>query len=341
MELFTEKEYQVADSKDALPLKCDVCHSTFEKVKKLIYYSRNRGSYKHACTKECQQILANKTKGAIRVELSCSYCSKAITRKSSELSRVRNSFCSHSCSASFNNQKEKIELKCDQCSTIYKITPQKYKKKSKNIHSFCSRRCSDAFRLEGKRTKQKKVAVKRKKREKYFICPFCQREFLSCDKIRKFCSGSCRSRALDLRQFAHSNKGSSRSKIEIFIENKLKLDFPRLEIIFNDRSLIGGELDIYIPALKVAFELNGVVHYKPIYGKNTFEKVKSRDGQKLIKCRGEGVELFVVNLGVKKLSVGDSERIYSQIVKIIEETSIKSNKGGSGPNRTDDVYQDG
>lgn len=50
-----------------------------------------------------------------------------------------------------------------------------------------------------------------------------------------------------------------------------KIKFSRyLDFKFNDRETIGLKLDIYIPSLKLAFEINGVFHRKNIFGKLAF-----------------------------------------------------------------------
>jgi len=48
--------------------------------------------------------------------------------------------------------------------------------------------------------------------------------------------------------------------------------YPDLVIHFNKKDAINSELDIYIPSLKLAFELNGIFHYEPIFGKENFLK---------------------------------------------------------------------
>lgn len=345
MELFTESEYQAAKQKTLLNCECDICHHKFQKTKVLIYHSRRVGRYL-SCSKKCQQHLANKTKGVEgKIEVTCATCSKRVFRSPSELKKVNRSFCCHSCAATFNNKLKKSELRCDNCSKLYSVTPSKKRQKLENIHSFCTNNCRQEFHLKHKKYKPAIKSIpflrnckfcnspflaknrhylfccekcKLEARETYHkVCPHCFKDFKSSERDAKFCSCSCRSLALDLRKFAHSNKGFSRSKIELFIEERLTKEFPELTIIFNDRSLIGGEIDIFLPELKLAFELNGVVHYEPIYGTQTLDKTQNRDKQKLIKCYEAGVELAVINLGRGRFTTKYADKIYSYVRDII------------------------
>ena len=90
-----------------------------------------------------------------------------------------------------------------------------------------------------------------------------------------FCSRSCSA------TYNNKNKkfGTRRSKLENWIENELKKKYD-FKIIFNGKEAVNSELDIYIPSLKLAFELNGIFHYEPIYGEDKLNKVKNNDGRK-------------------------------------------------------------
>ena len=72
-----------------------------------------------------------------------------------------------------------------------------------------------------------------------------------------FCSLSCAATHRNL----HKTKGIRRSKLEAWLETQLCKSYPNLEIHFNKKDTINSELDIYIPSLKLAFELNGIFHY--------------------------------------------------------------------------------
>jgi hypothetical protein len=65
---------------------------------------------------------------------------------------------------------------------------------------------------------------------------------------------------------------------------------------FNRKDTINGELDIYIPDLKLAFELNGVFHYEPIYGPKKLKDVRTNDNRKFQACLERGIELCIVDV---------------------------------------------
>ena len=56
------------------------------------------------------------------------------------------------------------------------------------------------------------------------------------------------------------------------------------------------ELDFYIPKLKLAIELNGITHYKPVYGKEKFERQQRNDALKRELCKEKGITLIEIPL---------------------------------------------
>lgn len=66
-----------------------------------------------------------------------------------------------------------------------------------------------------------------------------------------FCSQSCAA------SYNNKNKktGTTRSKLESWIEIQLYHIYPKLKIDFNKKNTIGSELDIYIPNLIFTFQL--------------------------------------------------------------------------------------
>jgi hypothetical protein len=81
--------------------------------------------------------------------------------------------------------------------------------------------------------------------------------------------------------------------MEIWIESQISIIFPNLVVHYCETQTIGKELDIYIPTLKIAFELNGIFHYKPIYGEEKFIKTIENDKIKFQKCKEFGLNLYV------------------------------------------------
>lgn len=91
-----------------------------------------------------------------------------------------------------------------------------------------------------------------------------------------------------------------RSKFEEWVETKIGEDFPTLQAKFNSRKDIGFELDIYIPELKIAFEINGPSHYVPIYGIESLRKKRKKGEQKRKACSKHSIKYHVINISKLK-----------------------------------------
>ena len=107
-----------------------------------------------------------------------------------------------------------------------------------------------------------------------------------------FCSKSCAA------TFNNKNKkhGSRRSKLEVWLEQELVRIYPNLVFQFNSKEAIGSELDIYIPSLKLAFELNGIFHYEPIFGDKKLDQIQVNDQNKFQACQVNGISLCVIDV---------------------------------------------
>jgi hypothetical protein len=110
----------------------------------------------------------------------------------------------------------------------------------------------------------------------------------------------------------------SRSKIEHYVESRLNEDFPSIEFLYNDKNVLGLELDIYSPSLNLAIELNGVFHHLPIYGEDVLRKIQTRDALKVEKCAAMNIELHSIDLGNEGFTKHYADRIYQLVHDIIQ-----------------------
>ena len=130
-------------------------------------------------------------------------------------------------------------------------------------------------------------------------CGFCGKdctrhfkEYKASKSGKIFCNNSCAAKYNN----THKITGYRRSKMEIWIEEQLKILYPNLNILFNDKTAIKSELDIYIPSLSLAFELNGIFHYEPIYGQDKLKQIQSNDQNKFYLCQQNKINLCIIDI---------------------------------------------
>ena len=181
-----------------------------------------------------------------------------------------------------------LPCKCIQCNTTFS-KQKKYIKSAlklrKDACNFCSHNCYIEHRVQ-----TKNILIN---------CLNCDKE--SKKKISQynkyknnFCSSSCAAIYNNLH-LTRKKIGYRRSKLELYLEEQLSLLFPNLYIDYNKTNTINSELDIYIPSLKLAFELNGIFHYEPIYGSEQLSKIQNNDNRKFQACLEHNIELCIID----------------------------------------------
>lgn len=138
-------------------------------------------------------------------------------------------------------------------------------------------------------------------------------------KGNTFCSRSCAATYNN----SHKTYGTNRSKLEVFLEEYLRTNYPHVELVCNTREVIGAELDFYFPDHKLAIELNGIVHYEPIYGTDRLHRIANNDKQKMIRCLEIGVELAVVDISrIKHLTPAHKAQTAGIITQILVDAHV-------------------
>jgi hypothetical protein len=176
-----------------------------------------------------------------------------------------------------------IPLRCDYCQQNFERM-QKYIKSNLKLRAYKGHFCSNA------------CSVKSRDVRKEVECKQCNKKFLKkrCYLIKSpisFCSSSCAATYSN----THKTHGCRRSKLEVYFEQILPNKYPSLEFHFNRKDAIFSELDIYIPNLKLAFELNGIFHYEPIYGLNKLDQIQNNDHRKFQACLEKNIELCIID----------------------------------------------
>ena len=128
-----------------------------------------------------------------------------------------------------------------------------------------------------------------------------------------FCSKSCAATYNN----KHKTHGTRRSKLEIWLEDQLNNLYPNININFNKKDTIGSELDIYIPSMKLAFELNGIFHYEPIYGEDKLQRIQENDSNKFQSCQKHNISLCSIDTSGQKYFKPKTSQKYLDIITII------------------------
>lgn len=175
---------------------------------------------------------------------------------------------------------------------------------NKNTKDICTRRCLN--------DSQKNGTIKK--------CKECNKEIYVRNALLKqeknrFCSQTC-SATFNNR---HKTHGTRRSKLEAWIEDRLIERYPNLEIHFNRKDAINSELDFYFPTLNLAFELNGIFHYEPIYGPDKLLRTQNNDDRKFQACIEKGIELCIIDSSSQKyFKIETSQKYLDIIINVVE-----------------------
>lgn len=223
----------------------------------------------------------------------------------------------------FKNSKTKDKLPCEcyQCNKNFYLTKHDVQRvlnpKHKRTGKFCSKQCQSKF----------------DKKSPIVNCQNCDKEFKKWPSqiikhINHFCSKSCAATYNN----KHKTTGTKRSKLESYIEIQLAIIYPNLKIDFNKKDAINSELDIYIPSLKLAFELNGIFHYEPIYGPKKLNQIQENDISKTKSCHDAKIDLCVIDVSQQKyVKPSTSQKYLDIIIKIINERLIIVDPEGIEP----------
>jgi hypothetical protein len=203
---------------------------------------------------------------------------------------------------------EKLPCECEECGVTFFTAKREIARSTDNIlrklPRFCSLKCNGIHRRDVKTISCLNCGNIASKRP--------------CDiKIRNnhFCSSSCAATYNN----THKTTGTRRSKLEKYLEVELPNLYPTLDFHFNRKDAINSELDVYIPSLKLAFELNGIFHYEPIYGNDKLAQIQNNDTRKFQACVERGIEMCTIDSsGLKYFKPKSAEKYLRIIVNIID-----------------------
>lgn len=89
-----------------------------------------------------------------------------------------------------------------------------------------------------------------------------------------------------------------RSQAEEIVIALLRINFPGIKIERNDKSVLGRqEIDIHLVDYKIAIEIDGITHSKPIFGAARFAESQERDKRKEAKLHDLRFLLYRIDIG--------------------------------------------
>ncbi len=203
----------------------------------------------------------------------------------------------------------KLSLRCHGCNGTFNIVKKEItrirKGGSRTTGQYCSKAC-----------------LGRARRSKELVsCKQCTKEFFKLlSQIKKslnhFCSRSC---ACTYHN-THKIHGTRRSKLEAWLEEELIALYPEIEFHFNRKDAINSELDIYLPEYKLAFELNGIFHYEPIFGAEKLSKIQNNDERKFQACVERGISFCTIDSSaLKHFKRTNAQKYLDIVVSVIEQ----------------------
>lgn len=143
-----------------------------------------------------------------------------------------------------------------------------------------------------------------------------------------FCNKSCRMTYFNIHH--HINKDCNRnfSFPENYLIDLIQLNFPDLDIVQSDRLTLksGLELDIHIPSIKLAIEINGPVHYMPIYGSEKLALTQLKDNMKFTEAHLLGISLLVIDvsfLNGRKKQIQFMEEQFESVIQPLIKSLVR------------------
>lgn len=136
------------------------------------------------------------------------------------------------------------------------------------------------------------------------VCTACDIEFereqknITSSKLHNvknyFCSRSC---SVSYQNKHVVKKNQKVSKLELWVQTRIKETFPTLEVKYGVKDALGdaGEVDIWVPSLALAFEIQGPSHYLPIFGEERLANEQKNDEEKRQSAKTLNIELIEID----------------------------------------------
>ncbi len=239
--------------------------------------------------------------------MECSHCGVEFTSKKKRKDNKHN-FCTKVCYLAFIRTKDRVELTCDGCGVKFTRINSEAGRGQKQ---YCSATCRP--RVSGLQSHN---------------CVTCNAEVKRYASLipkngNVFCNNSC---AAIWKNKNRDQAIPTRSKLEKWLEMQLNNKFTELTILFNKTTHIGMELDIHIPTLNLAFEINGVFHYEDVFKNGLLVRRLELDAKKRQLCLDNKITLIEIDTREQKYFTDKSSQKYLDIItNKIKESLVNTN----------------
>lgn len=76
--------------------------------------------------------------------------------------------------------------------------------------------------------------------------------------------------------------------------------------------------------MKLAFELNGIFHYEPIFGNEKLNKIQKNDNNKFFKCQEKNISLCIIDTSSQKYFKEQTSKKFLDIITNIINQNLAS-----------------
>jgi len=139
-------------------------------------------------------------------------------------------------------------------------------------------------------------------------------------------SDDVKKQRLELATKAVRNSSKVGSKLEHYMLKSLvkdgyKVDFHKEQILSNTKL----QIDLFLPTMNVAIEIDGPSHFEPVWGEEALAKNKKYDQKKTGLIIGKGLKLIRIKQ-TRDFSKSRASVLYSKLVNSLEEIQNSSKK---------------
>lgn len=209
--------------------------------------------------------------------------------------------CNNEAYSGLYNFNKKLVYGCKKCNAklINRITKTslylQHKKEDNLSHGIYTKTSLDIFREKRLLELKNELEAKGLKLESSFIRENTHHYFnISCEfnHISKIKGYKCPDEFFCRQCFPNVSYGEE--ALRRIVERHYNVEFKNVRPDWLKGKKNNLELDCYNDDLKLAFEFNGITHYKPIYGIKRFKIQCENDLIKQRKCAENGVKLYII-----------------------------------------------